>query len=366
MAFQFSPFENFRRTNILSPRQQPPTPPRTNPLGAGFFRPQEQQQQESQTDPYSDEMQNLLKPSPGLSAYKQYLTTMPNREDYKPGAYTRIASALSGAAAGLRDPGKGIETAMNLNQSAYRSAMEDYANRGVGLKETAGIEQDERAAQIKAIQEARAMGLKYDEFKYKQLHDAETTNQKWEEIQTARQRAQAYIKKMGEQNYDRVENEDGSAVYVNKANPSDRIVMPATPGVRPLGAARLANEQAQTRISGYNANTQRGQLGVSQANSWWNMNQPPSAATPGDQASAMDLALKTLVRDPRWSQFVTIDDGKVSVNPQYMGTPQYKVFQEKLKSTARGIIEGQLFTGDDEPEPPPNIGPYDFRRKGGG
>lgn len=81
--------------------------------------------------------------TPALNRYRDYLDTMPARQDYAPSNWRRLASALGGVSAGWRQgPTAGIEASTAINELPFRNAVTDWSMKGKGLQEAANIEQD--------------------------------------------------------------------------------------------------------------------------------------------------------------------------------------------------------------------------------
>lgn len=339
-----NPFEAKRARNILGIEPMGQTSPMpTNRLSGIYDQPDEPQDEGSR---YYDEMTRLQDTmGPGLKAYKEYLTQLPQREDYKPSVWTRVAAGLSGMSAGFRNPAEGIKTAQDLNMSNYRNAMIDYANKGKGLAEQANMEQDELDSKIKALQNARAMGLKYDEFKLKQL-EAERKNQVDRMNAGANvRRADAAWATANKKDYIGTPQQDGSTLYTNKSDPNDKVLVGGkSVAAGQLGVARgnLANSVRRTDIfdrSERDANN-RGWTSLSIQNERAKNGLNSHIPTPNEQQDATDNALREMSKDPDFSDFITTD---AQGYPDYVaddGTEEYKIFLDALKAKTDEIIAG--------------------------
>lgn len=339
------PFETARIRNILTAPQPSPTFPHTQgSVLAGPVPDREQPKDEGSR--YFDEMQRIDQDGPGMQKYREALSQMPTREENKPGAFTRIAAALSGFGAGMRSPGAGIETAQAINEHGYDNAMSDYAKRLGTLKESAGMEQDDKDTKLKMLQQARAMGLAYDQYQLKKLESEAKRDTDASQAQTARMRAEAYAQAQSRPGYDSIPQQDGSVLFVNKSNPADRQVVPAqTVAAGQLGVARtnartgqlnartaqgeLENNVRRTNISetqGADA-SRRGWAGLSIRNA-----QGGQGVTPTQQRGASLAVLREMMGDEAFKHFISLDE---SGTPQMIaddGSEDYQDFLEALNA----------------------------------
>ena len=151
--FTSDSISSIRQRNILTPSFQ-----------ADDYQPPQDDGQ-SESDKYYRGYQDILnQPTPNLDNWKNYLQQTPQMEDYKPSGWTRFAAALSGGAAGMRDPAAGVKVANNANMTRYRNAIQDYATRGAGLKDLASMEDTDKNERVKALQLARTYGLDYQKY----------------------------------------------------------------------------------------------------------------------------------------------------------------------------------------------------------
>lgn len=371
-----NPYQSYRMRSIFS--QPPPQRQFRNPFVSGPSRMDEARSELFQPrdmafrDPrfqelgepddgsqYFDEIMNVRNSAgPGLSAYRQALQERPNPEDHKPGWFTRIASGLSGFGAGMRDAGEGIRVAQDLNQSGYRRAMEDYGTRLGTLKESADIEQAEAENTIKAIAQARALGLKYDEFKLKQeeaLHKRNMDSYNAESTRmtagAAVERAKAYAQQLGRPDYNYEPQQDGSLLAINKNNPADRKIIPA----KTIASAQLKVNQSNAQSNRISAeasrtnaqtNSSRGEQYKRNVDSL--IKYRDSRTTPGGkpnspqaQKTATDLALEKMFMNPEFRQFVNFDGGYYdAADPEDFDPEEYELFVEELNDLVKTILAG--------------------------
>lgn len=78
---------------------------------------------------------------PALEAYADQVSHTPRREDYKPRFWDRLIASMSGfSEGGLRGGGAGVSSAMDVLNTPYRRALEDYNIRLGGYKGAADVE----------------------------------------------------------------------------------------------------------------------------------------------------------------------------------------------------------------------------------
>lgn len=80
---------------------------------------------------------------PSFSAMKalfDHLNGAPKREDYSLSKMGKFAAALSGAAAGFKNPAQGVQIAMQMNESPFRRAREEYDAKMPALELAANME----------------------------------------------------------------------------------------------------------------------------------------------------------------------------------------------------------------------------------
>ena len=310
--------------------------------------------------------------SPAEDKYKAFHDTMPQRGDYAPGALTRIGAALSGAAAGWKDPSSGYKTAQDIVNTPYKQAMEDYANKGAGLKEAADIEGKSQDDAVKRMQWSREQGLKYDTLDQTAWEKAMGFSQEAQKIGISQDqlainaaRAKAYISAQTRGDYDTKETTDGGLILINKHDSSDVKHYSA----QQLGAITIA--AGQLGVNQYNAGSQRigANASATQANTGANRlgfdeaggyQKSPTAL---DQTHGSDLAMEYLSRDKDFSKFIHIDPTtkRYTVKPEAEQMPGYDAFIKALNSSSRAATDGVLF-GPRQVQAPQ---PFQFSLTGG-
>jgi hypothetical protein len=338
-----NPFIRARQRNLLTPPS--PTPMPHQRFATPLYEPD--QEPESDTDRYFNEMQRIQGAgSPALTAYKQALAQQPTREQYAPGLGKRLLTALAGGAI-TYGGGNGYDMAREVQDRPYNRAVESYGTRLKGLGEQADIEQGTVDSQLKMLQNARAMGLKYDEFKLKQLESQNRMQNDTITARAAQTRAQAYAENMQKPGYDSIPQQDGSVLYVNQRNPADTITVPAkTVAAGQLGVAR---QNAQTNVR--RANTYDRSV-TEDARHNGVMETRPTGGTPSPNAQqdAEDMALDELAMDPDFADFVKEEGGSGFgpwKKPGYRtvapdnGSEEYKVFLDALNAKTAEILSGR-------------------------
>lgn len=250
MAGFTNPFARNRLQSIMRQGQSSPT------FRSSFSNPMMDDPDQDEASKYYTEMEKIRANSgPGLSAYKQELQNMPTPEQYKPSVGRKLGAALIGGLSGFAGDPNAYENAIGVRDKPYNQAMQQYGLKLSGLKEQAGMEQDEMNAQLRAISQARALGLKYDEFEFKKLESGKKAETDRLTAQATMERAKAYADNMRKPGYDTFPQADGSVLYQNKNDKSDNFIV--------KGETVAA---AQLKISGRNADSQRMSAGAAVSN----------------------------------------------------------------------------------------------------
>ena len=87
--------------------------------------------------------------TPALNRYQDYLTHFPQQQDYQGGIGTKILAAIAGLSAGIKDPAAGIRTSLDIMNTPYRQAVQQYGYQEPALRQAAILE--DKALQDKAI-----------------------------------------------------------------------------------------------------------------------------------------------------------------------------------------------------------------------
>lgn len=160
-----NPYAAMRMQSIFNPLKPTPTYPSKRQLDINTPLQDEEDDQEEPGGDYFSEMMKLTRPGPQMTAYQQALQNVPKPEDYEPTKMGRWAAALSGFGAGVRNPAEGYSTARSIIGEPYESAVKDY-QVGLGAKGAgAQLERQTALDQLKSMSEARALGLRYDEYR---------------------------------------------------------------------------------------------------------------------------------------------------------------------------------------------------------
>lgn len=286
---------------------------------------------------YFDEQERIRKSrGPALTAYQQALEEQPGAET-NPSRWRRFGAALTGAAAGFAGgPEAGFNTASAINESPYRRAMEDYKNRVGGLRESAKLEQDEIESQLKSLREARAMGLKYDEYKLKVLETELDRRIKEGTLSVAERNAETNRlnagtnrftaetgRKSQEQTGRHYQNQDVTAAHlgsVTERNVESQIADRAEKNA-------IAREALQNRLEVEAIRSGR-----------------RTPASPDAQQDAIDGALREMYADPVAKRYITLDANGVPHPVDDDGTSNYRKFHNQMIEKAhRRLITGLPF-----------------------
>src|ERR1051325_2548038 len=305
----------------------------------------------AQADPYMADIDQLRSnPGPMTSAYKKLAAQVPSEANIRPNNFTKIGAILAGAGAGMRDPSKGAATAESILRSPYQSALDEYKTKIGVTKQAADLEREDTQAQIQALTQARALGLKYDQFKLQQLEANKKAAHDQGTLKVSQARAKAYIANLNKPDYDKTIQEDGSVLLVNKRNPKDRQVIPA----KAIQAGTLRVQQQNANTNAANAKSLAeyhkvmGTAATKRANA--SADRSNKGPTPYQQAKAYDLALADLYTDKRFGdKYITRSTGS-DVAPYTAkiddGSPMYKQFRVELKKKIEAMLRSGSPFGD--------------------
>lgn len=267
---------------------------------------------EDEGSKYWNELERIRSmPSPALSAYQGALKDQPTREAYKPSIGRRMLAALEGFAGGP-------QAAIQTNELPYQRAQSSYAQRLGGLKESAGLEEKQTENLLKDLTSARALGLKYDEYKLNQLKADRENN-----INQGRLRVE-------EGNLDvnrgRLQNEKVGTEGLNTYRQGE------------LGIGRR-NASVNERNAGTNAKRATDTKAYQDAMVEVRKNANGKKMLPTQQRAAIDIALKDLRSNKSFRDFIPIDDSGAVMIGEDDGSPNYKLFKQQLAAKVKSIIE---------------------------
>lgn len=329
----------FRNAAIFGKRFLTGTDPTFKaPFGAEVDVGTESPEQGFDSSRYFDELQRIRqKRGPALSAYQKALGEMPTRETTKPSIGRRIAGAFAGGLTGMsQGPGAGMEAASNFVEAPYMRSLNEYNNRLKGLGESARLEQDETESELKALAEARALGLKYDEYELKKratLHkmdmDEGDLDVKYGSLDVSRGNL-GVNQENAATNRTNAESLRGYrtgqlAVAGRNASTAERNAATNAANAGSLSGYRNRMAGAAERRNEIVGNRRQGQ--------------PPS---PREQNDAQNVALSQMMRDPKWAPYIKEQDDQME--PYIMadddGTSTYTTFQRELRRRVERILGG--------------------------
>lgn len=98
---------------------------------------------------------NRQQSGPAQSAYKQYLESMPDREQFKPGKGRKIAALLGGLGEAFlsHSPSRSIATARDIMDRPYNTAVENFRMKEGRYKTAAELEEKDNSNKIKTIRD---------------------------------------------------------------------------------------------------------------------------------------------------------------------------------------------------------------------
>lgn len=180
---------------------------------------------------YPDEQmgfRNQMMSTPALDEYSSHMGAMPQRQNYKPSIWRKLAAAIAGTTSGFGNAERGFNVSSGIVNAPYDTAMTDWSNRGAGLKDLAGVETKNFAqennqlrnlfnystqSQRNQITQDRndTLGRQGDTRLGIQQTEAET---KAANAKTNREYIDAKIKNMSKGNYSVVSSRDGTEDFV--------------------------------------------------------------------------------------------------------------------------------------------------------
>ena len=322
----------------------------------GGPNPWEQKERPDEAGSYYDELERIRNNrGPALTAYQKALGEQPTWEQHKPDWKRRLAGALISAssAAGGDDTGRAVALGQSVVRSPYDTARSEYANKMKNLGASAKLEQDEMEAQLQSLKEARALGLKYDEYRLKQLENEQKRRHDEGTLDVARGNLAVNQGKLG---VDQFTADTGRASQVQTGRHYDNQDVNAahTGSVN----ERNVNSQITDRVErqkiareGIIASLERARIQAGRR----------APANPREQQDAIDGALRDLKTDPEMAQYMETD-AQGFLNPKADDmTPGYQRFRARLVEAAHR----RLLTGLPYGAPPPEED-IPVRRGGGG
>lgn len=354
-----SPYQNFGGKRFMSsiyPNQTPPEPPPPRPTfgppadapsyGQGFGAEQPAQDEGGK---YFDEIQRIRgMRGPAVSAYQAHLNAMPTEKSTEPSLGRKILGGVAAMGLGWNSPERGINAGQEVLDTPYKDAIRDWSNKAKGLGESAKLEQQDAETQYQALAQARALGLKYDEYRLKQLENNRTFG-----INTQREATRARVADLTAQR--------DAATNTRERNRIDAEIDRAK---RQLDINRdvadTGRMNAKTGQINAETNKTRAQTYVASQQSLNNYRTArldqlakASQATPNELSKAMESALTLLAREPAFKDFIdTKTYPPVVKDPStYMGSPQmsqYQAFNRRLREAIDSQInQGKLLLGDE-------------------
>lgn len=307
---------------------------------------------------YFDEIQRIRNnASPALSAYKNALNQAPTPDQFKPSVLQRIGAALAGGgtAYSTGDAGAGMNLVNSVRDRPFLQAQGVYNQRMRGLGEAADIEQEDIKSQIAALTQARALGLKYDEYRLKQLQTQHEMKNKDFTADTGRisaeanaSRAQTLANNSNRPDLQFIDQADGSVLQIDKKSGARQVI--------PAHTVTAMNAQSQRMNAGaavQNAGTNRLNADTNLRNSDTQSrnvsslirtreNPKGTPLAPTQQNAAMDLALREMMADPDFSEFVTQDEKGFyqPISPDDSNMEGYQIFLQALNAKMSQIKKG--------------------------
>jgi hypothetical protein len=336
----FNPFGMSRMENIFSTPYDRPrkrflgaaisgkNTPFNDPVDQDFFTPPEVDTRDEATR-YFDEMEKIRKRrGPALTAYQEHIQNRPVEDspDYKPSIWRRLASAAAAGAQGYQthNVGSGIAVGEHVMRAPYERAVEEWGEKGKALGVSANLEREEQEDQLKSMATARALGLDYE--KFRETRRVNDQKNQLEREQLNRQNRIADLTAARDAATDERSRRDYNARIYHERQLEAQAA--AT-----LAATRARDAQTKVRDS----NTAKYQTDTTavrrEAIKATGDRRPPISAT--NQRQAKNNALRSMLDDPKWKQFVEMGNSTTSdpymVKSDMLEHPLFSTFQRELQ-----------------------------------
>lgn len=331
-----NPFVTARMGNILKkrfltgidPTAKSPTNPMQGvaPIPLLSSDPSQDDEQREASQFYNEIQRIRASRGPSMSMFEQSMLNPPRREDYKPGLVRNIAASLTGFGAGVRNPAEGPAAASAVTDAPFAEAMSDYQTRLQNQATGAQLERQDIMDEIRSLEAARAMGLKYDQYRLAALKNAQ-------QYEVANKNAGIRATEV----QGNLEAKADAQALARQAGESLTAYRARMAAVAERNAA--TGERAQKDTATYRA----GQLSVARKR----VDAAITAAgakkiSPQQQKVATDLALRELSRDPLYRNFMEAQEENtfepIKVKEGNEGTTEYKSFIAALKAKVDEII----------------------------
>lgn len=335
----FSPEEPRSRYSQLQEETRDAfTPPEVEERGYVQPEPEEPRQRSSYQRPGT----------PSLDAYRNHLSSVPRSENYKPSGWTRVAAGIAGAAAGIRDPGAGINTAMGLNRSRYDQAVDEYDRQGRGLGAAAGIERQSINDDLDYRQRREQTDYNYAQLA--RLYGKDKADEYF------RNRQQNFTEWKGEsdvQNDWRRTNNDTTNTNSNVAYRQGQLRLGGRNAAVGESNART-NAANVSSLSGYrNSQAQNDKARTDNLTRQTNYNVGKPYTDSADLSTAQQDAMADIKAD--YPQFIEMGaDGKSFEfsEPPDVGTPEYEAYTDMIREVERRTKDRSMGNPGMGTEPP--------------
>ena len=292
---------------------------------------------------YFDDMERIRKnKGPALGEYQRHIQNMPQQKDYEPSKWRRAGAIAAGGLVGYAaGPREGIAAGREIYDEPYNRATRDWTAKGGGLRESAKLEEDDRQDQMKSLSEARAMGLKYDEFDLKRL-EAGVKNRMDERGMSVREKLANLTAARDNATTQRERDKLDEEIRYHSAQISNSEYTAKT-GRMNADTGRRSQQQTGEFQRDTTASRNRA-IDVSSENSKRTSDRiyDRNAADPVKQQKAQDVALMEMSQNPKWKNFIalpSVENGrKYEVTPSEH--PDYKLFLKELKARKEHSLRG--------------------------
>jgi hypothetical protein len=286
---------------------------------------------------YFDMISKLSRPGPRMTAYQQMLDKTPNEADYQPTKKGRLLAALAGFATGMHNPAAGFGLAKGIVSDPYEKALRQHQMEMQQGGTAANLERMSAQDQLREISAARAMGLKYNEFKLKQKQAEDLARYRTGELDTKGQ-------ELGIRRQDAATRERGVAATEAR----NKLTGDLNKGTLELRGKELdVKRAAQSSLDSYHKT-----MGEAYKKRTEAMGDKNKVQNSTQQAAAIQNAYQTLKMDPKWAEFIKSDDenpGKLKPRDPD-GSSLYEMFRNELKRRVTGSLKSGVPVFDEDPD----------------
>lgn len=289
-----------------------------------------------QDDIYEQTLRALSTPGANQTKYANFVANAPKEADFNPNMYTRIAAAIAGAGAGMRNPEEGVRVAQQIRDDPYNTAVKDYKLRGEGLGVLAQQEESTRAQQLGLVR-----ALREDAYKSRDMTNKETeTGIKQQEATTMAGYRKAQEEDMKRKGWVFYDDDKGNRIGTLMGASGQQQKVDFGPSMAATTSKQKDRElgQADARNATYGR-----MAGAAEKTAGANEQRAgQSFSPPSQQFYADSLATQAALREnPNWGGFVD-SNGKIKTSFHFGDISKnkgYKDFLDAVERNKQNIIK---------------------------